>query len=146
MPFAGVAQHLVEPAFLGLAGEERDAERLRLAHVRRHLRQHRDAAGDVKAADADRQSGGEERPRQIDRARKLVGLHADQRDQRRAAGLADHPDDPLGADAPVGLVIGVQADVDVRARAPCARCASSARPFRQASVLEGMAERSHWIG
>jgi len=25
-------------------------------------------------------------------------------------------------------------------------CAFSARPFRQASVLDGMAERSHWIG
>ena len=82
----GVAQHRVEPAFLGLAGEERDAERLRLAHLRRHLRQHREAAGDVEAADGDRQPGGEERPRQVDRARELVGLHADQRDQRPAAG------------------------------------------------------------
>ena len=86
----GVAQHLVEPALLGLAGEERDAELLRLADLRRHLRQHGDAAGDVEAADADRQAGGEERPREIDRARKLVGLHADQADQRPAAGLADH--------------------------------------------------------
>ncbi len=31
----GVAQHLVEPSLLGLAGEERDAERLRLAQIGR---------------------------------------------------------------------------------------------------------------
>ena len=85
---AGVAQHLVEPTLLGLAGKERDAERLRRAHFRRHLGQHRDRARDVKAADAHRQPGGQKRPRQIDGARKLVGLHADHRDQR-AAALAD---------------------------------------------------------
>ena len=114
MPFQASRSTSSSRPFLGLAGEERDAERLRLADVVRHLRQHGDAAGDVKAADADRQPGGEERPRQIDRARKLVRLHADQADQRLAAGLADHADDPVGPDAPVGLVIGVEADFDVR--------------------------------
>ena len=114
--------------------------------VLRHLRQHGDAAGDVEAADADRQPGGEERPREIDRARKLVRLHADQADQRLAAGLADHPDDLVRPDPPVGLVIGVQADVDVRPEHLAAAAQSSARPFRQASVLDGIAERSHWIG
>ena len=99
----------------------------------------------MEAADADRQAGGEERPRQIDGARKLVGLHADQPDQRPAAGLADHPDDPVRPDPPVGLVIGVQADLDV-GPSTWRRCASSARPFRQASVLDGIAERNHWIG
>ena len=86
----GVAQHLVEPALLGLAGEERDAHRLRRFDVGRQFGQHGDAAGDVEAADADRQPGVEERPRQIDRARKLVGLHADEADQRAAAFAADH--------------------------------------------------------
>ena len=38
----------------------------------------------------DRQAGGEERPRQIDGARKLVRLHADQPDQRAPAFAADH--------------------------------------------------------
>ena len=112
----GVAQHLVEAALFGLAGEEGDAERLRLAHVLRHLRQHGDAAGNVEPADADRQPGGKERPRQVDRARKLVRLHADQADQRLAAGLADIADDPVRADPPVGLVIGVQADLDARSQ------------------------------
>ena len=108
----GIAQHLVEAALLGLAGEERDAELLRLAHVLRHLRQHGDAAGDVEAADADRQPGGQELPRQVDGARKLVGLHADQTDQRPAALLADLADDPVRAYAPVGFVVGMQADFD----------------------------------
>ncbi len=66
----------------------------------------------MKAADGDRQPGGKERLRQIDRARKLVRLHADQADQRAAAVAADHADDLLGPDPPVGLVIGVQADLD----------------------------------
>ena len=101
---------------LGLAGKERDAERLRLADVGRQLRQHGDAAGDVEAADADRQPGREERPREIDRARELVRLHADQADQRLAAGLPDHADDAVGPNAPVGLVIGVQADLDAFAQ------------------------------
>ena len=114
MPFQASRSTSSKPALLGLAGEERDAERLRLAHVLRHLRQHGDAARDVKAADADRQAGGKERPRQIDRARKLVRLHADQADQRLAAGLADFPDDAVRTDAPVGLVVGVQADFDAR--------------------------------
>ncbi len=110
----GVAQHRVEAALFGLAGEERDAHGLRRFDVGRQLRQHGDAAGDMKAADAHRQTGGEERLRQIDRARKLVGLHADQADQRAAAFAADHADDLVGADAPVGLVVGVQPDVDAR--------------------------------
>ena len=62
---------------------------LRRAHLRRHLRQHRDAAGDVEAADADRQAGGEERPGEVDRAGELVRLDADEADQGAAAGLAD---------------------------------------------------------
>ena len=110
----GIAQDLVEPALLGLAGKERDAERLRIAHILRHLRQHGDAARDVKAADADRQSGGEERPGEIDGAGKLIRLHPDQANQRFAAGLANHSDDPVRPDAPIGFVVGMQVDLDVR--------------------------------
>ena len=40
----GIAQHLVEATFLSLAGKEGNAERLGLAHVLRHFRQHGDAA------------------------------------------------------------------------------------------------------
>ena len=113
-PFQASRRTCVEPALLGLAGKERNAERLGFAHFRRHFRQHGDAAGNVEAADADRQPGGKERPREIDGARKLVGLHADQTDQRLAARARIISDDPLGPDPPVGLVIGVQADFNVR--------------------------------
>ena len=111
----GVAQHLVEAALLGLAGEERNSERLRLRHLGRQLGQHRNAAGDVKAADAHRETGGDEAPGKIDGARKLVRLDADEADQRLSALLADHPHDPVRPDAPIGLVIGVQPDIDVGA-------------------------------
>ena len=99
----------------------------------------------MEAADADRQPGGEERPGQIDGAGELVGLHADQPDQRPAARLADLADDPVRPHPAVGLVIGMQADVDV-GPSTLRRCASSAKPLRQASVLDGIAERNHWIG
>ena len=83
----GVAQHLVEPTFFGFAGKQRDAKLLRLADLRRHFRQHRDAARHMEAADADRQAGVAELARKIDRARKLVGLHADEADQARPPAL-----------------------------------------------------------
>src|ERR1700761_9442754 len=70
----GVAQDLVETAALRFAGEERDSERLRLDHLRRHLWQHRNAARDMKAADADREASGSKRPGKIEGARKLVRL------------------------------------------------------------------------
>ena len=112
----GIAQHIVEPAILGFAGEERNPELLRRFDVGRQLRQHGDAAGDMEAADADRQAGVEKRFGQIDGARKLVRLHADQTDQRTAAFAADHADDLLGLHPPVGFVERVQADIDARSQ------------------------------
>ena len=100
---------------LGLAGEKGNAERLRLHHLGRHLVEHRNATRHVKAADADRKPAGDKGPCQIDGARELVRLHADQPDQRAAALFLDHAHDPAGADAPVGLVIGVEAEVDAGA-------------------------------
>ena len=50
-----------------------------------HVRQHRDAAADVEAADADRDARGAQRPGDIDGARELIGLHADQADQSAAS-------------------------------------------------------------
>ena len=58
----------------------------------------------------------EKRLGQIDRARKLVRLHADQADQAAAAFAADHVDDLAGADAPVGLIVSMQADIDAGAQ------------------------------
>ena len=40
--------------------------------------EHRDAAGGMEAAERDRNAGRPERPRDIERARILVRLHADQ--------------------------------------------------------------------
>jgi hypothetical protein len=69
----------------------------------------------VETADADRDSGRQERPGKIDGARELVGLHPDQRDQGAAARSADSPNDPVRPDPAVGLVIGIESDGDVRA-------------------------------
>ena len=56
------------------------------------------------------QTGIQKWPHQIDGARKLVRLHPDQPDEGPATGPAHHPDDPVGPDPAVGLVIGVDAD------------------------------------
>ena len=84
----GVEQHLVEPAFLGLAGIDRDAHVHGRLDLGRHDRQHRQAAGGMEAAHGDRQAGLEEVAGQVDGVRKLVGLDADQADQRLAAACA----------------------------------------------------------
>ena len=51
-PVPGVEQDIVQPVLLGFAREQRDAHRLRVGELARHLRKHRDAAGDMEAADA----------------------------------------------------------------------------------------------
>ena len=111
----GVAHHRVESPLLRFAGEERDAHRLRLAQLHRHLVEHGDAAGDVEAADHDRNPRGQERAGEIDGAEELVRLHADEADERAAAGAADHRNDFVRAHAAVGFVVGVQMNIHVRA-------------------------------
>ena len=113
--FPGVPHHLIESAVLGLAGKEGNAQRCRLAHLLRHFRQHYDAAGNMEAADADRQAGAQKWPRQIDGTGKLVRLNADQPDEGPASGPPDHPDDPIGPHTLIGLVIGVDANCHVGA-------------------------------
>ena len=81
--------------------------------VRRHVRQHRDAAADVEAADADRDARGAQRPRDVHGARELIGLHADQADQPAASARADLPDQLVGPDAGVGLVADGDPDLDL---------------------------------
>ncbi len=84
----GVAQHDVEPALLGLAAEDGDAHVHGRLDLRRDHRQHRQAARDVEAAQRHRQARLDELAREVDGARELVGLHADQADQRLAAARA----------------------------------------------------------
>ena len=105
-------QHFVEPVFFGLAGEEGDAHRLRGFDVGRQFRQHGNAAGDMEAADTDRQTGLDEWLRQIDGARKLVRLHADEPDQTAPALTPEHADDLRWLNPPVGFIVCVQADID----------------------------------
>ena len=79
----GIAQNQVEAAF-GFPGEERDAELEGPAVVRaRDAVSMDEAAGDVKAADADRTPRARRGAISM-RAGKLVGLHAYEDDQ---AGL-----------------------------------------------------------
>ena len=109
----GVAQHHVHAA-LGLAGVDRDAERLGLAQLGRHLGQHGDAAGAVKAADNDRYIGLAELTGEIQGARKLVGLDSDQANQA-AAGSANALDDLLAGNYRVGLVHRLELNLDILA-------------------------------
>ena len=110
----GIAQHLVEPAFLGLAGIDRDAHVHGFLDLRRHDRQHRQAAGGMEAAHRHRQAGRQELAGEIDGVRELVGLDAHQADQALAAAALEIGDDPVGADPDIGLVERLDDDIDVR--------------------------------
>ena len=68
----------------------------------------------MEAAHRHRQAGLEELAGEVDGARELVALHADQADQRLAAAAPDVGDDAVGADPRVGLVERLDDDVDVR--------------------------------
>ncbi len=50
---------------------------------------------------------------EVDRVRELVGLHADQADQRLAAGATDVGHDTVGPHPGIGLVERLDQDVDV---------------------------------
>ena len=77
--------------------------------------QHRQAARDMEAAHDDRDAGGAERPRDIERAGILVRLHADQPDQAEAAVALEAREQRRHVDAGVGLVDRLDLDLDVRA-------------------------------
>ena len=68
----------------------------------------------MKAANDDGDAGLAERPRDIERARILVGLHADQPDHAEAIGLAEPAQELWDVDAGVGLVDDIDLDVDIR--------------------------------
>ena len=113
MPSRCVLQDLVE-AFLGLAGEDRDAEILRHLDVGRHLVEHGEAAGDVETADRHLHAGRAQGSRDVERPGELVGLHADNPDQAEPAIALDELGDLARADAGVGLVHGDDVDGEVR--------------------------------
>ena len=112
----GVAQHLVEAAFLGFAREHRDTHVHGGLDLRRHDRQHRNTARDMEAAQRHRKAGLDELAGQIDSARKLVGLDAYEADQGSATRALDVGDDAVSADARVGLVDRQGDNVDIRSQ------------------------------
>ena len=89
----------------------------------------------MEAAHRHRQAGLEELAGEIDGARELVGLHADQADQRLAAAALDVGDDAVGADPRIGLVERLDDDVDVRPQTP-----------RRAAILTQAIERGQGVG
>src|ERR1700677_2038049 len=96
--------------FFGFACEQRYAEIARLDEFRRERLQHRDAAADVEAADRDRDAFGPESPRDRHRARKLVGLNADQADDAAVSRLLDSRGDSFDRYLDVHLVVSVDLD------------------------------------
>ena len=108
-----IAQQVGHAAFR-FAGKQIDAEIEGLLQIGRQRRQHGDAAADVKAADDHRQTELAKLAAEIERARILVRLHADQTDHA-TTGAADALGDPRNVDDGVALVASFDVDVDVRA-------------------------------
>ena len=108
----GIPQHNVEPALLGLSCVEEAAHIERALHVWLNAGEHCQRAGDVEPANADRdvllpKPGGD-----VEGARKLVRLDADQH-HKALIGRLDLPGDLVRADAGVGLVNGDNVEVDI---------------------------------
>ena len=106
-----LAQQRGDAAF-AFAGEQDDPEIERRFEIVRHFRQHREAAAHVKAADHHGNPGGAEFTGDIERAGKLIGLHADETDEA-GFGIADLANGALDVDDGVALVIGLDVDIDV---------------------------------
>ena len=67
----------------------------------------------MEAADRHLNAALAQRPCDIQRARKLIRLHADEHHHSLAAGLFDHPRQAIGADASVRLIEGMDLDGNV---------------------------------
>jgi hypothetical protein len=109
----GIDENLIEPAILGFAGEERNAARLRIDQVLRHVFEHGDTAGDMKATDAHLEACIEKSLGDIHGAWELIGLHTNQCNERFSTIPLDLLDDLLAWNAGVCLVDRVQNDIHV---------------------------------
>ena len=89
-----------------------NAEIQSLLHFRRDFRQHGEAAAEVKATHDDGYAQRPEFPAEIERARKLIGLHADQADHA-AASFANAPGDGAHIHEIVALIAGFDLDLDI---------------------------------
>ena len=102
---------MIEAAF-GFAGKKRNAQVERALYVRVALLEHGGCAGNVKAADGDGDAALTKRRGDVEGARKLVRLHADQHDHA-GVGLFDQTDDLRRANVCVGFVKGVDVELNV---------------------------------
>ena len=112
----GIAQNLLQATFLRFAREKEDAHLLRPAHIRIAFRQHGDGTGDVEPADAHHDAALAQGTGDVERARKLVGLHPHQHHQPDIGGPEERGD-PGGVDARIGLIEAVDVEVDIFAQA-----------------------------
>jgi hypothetical protein len=111
----GVNQDGVEAALFRLAGKQAAAHAERDLKVGLNARQHGEAAGDVEAADHHRNAGLAQRPREVERARKLIRLHANQTHHAEAIVALELLDDVLDVDPGIGLVHRADVDRDIGA-------------------------------
>ena len=95
----------------------------------------------MKSTDANRHAGGAQGPRDIDRPRKLVRLHADQHDKDVHVSQSAPSDDRFGKNRGVGLVHRRRAEIDVRAQ--YAARLGVLDQGRHAGQRDGMRERNH---
>ena len=116
-PSMGIPDHAFE-MFLRLAGKDRDPQLQGLHDLRGHAGQHGEAAAHVEAAYAHGHPRRSKGASKVDSPRKLVGLHADQRNQPFATCRADLPDDPLWLDSAVGFVESRDDDIHLVAEHP----------------------------
>ena len=98
---------------LALPGVEDHPERLGFLQVGRQFGQHGDASRDMEAADRDRHARFAKLAPDIERARKLIRLHPDQRDHSLIG--EDALRNAGDVDDGVALVVNLDLDLDVRA-------------------------------
>ncbi len=115
-PADGVAEDRA-PGLLDLAGDQRDAIVHQLAEAARDLAPERDPPGDVEAADQDGGAAAPEAMREVDGARHLARLHADQRDHHARPAARRQPGDPTLGQRRDRLVAEVAAQARRRERA-----------------------------
>jgi hypothetical protein len=70
----------------------------------------------MESTDTNGQAGSEEWAGKVDRTWKLVRLHANQADQRAAALLTNHTNNAVGPHPPIGLIVSVQANFNIRSQ------------------------------
>ncbi len=95
------------------AGKNGDAKLAGAIEIDGGAVEHGNAAGDVKAADDDRNAGGAERPRDVERAGILVGLHTDEPDHAETIRRPETAQQLGDIDPGIGLIDDVDNDIDV---------------------------------